>query len=51
MVTTPKPRATRPSMTVRLFGEHSFRVDEAVFLTPDPARAFHFGEDGERLRS
>ena len=25
------------------------RVDEAVHLTPDPARAFHFGDDGRRL--
>ena len=37
-------------LTVRLFGEHRFGVDEAVFLTPDPARTFHFGDDGERLR-
>ncbi len=37
-------------MTVRLFGEHDFSVDEAVFLTPDLARAFHFDAAGARLR-
>jgi len=37
-------------LTVRLFGEHRYRVDETVFLTPDPARAFHFGDDDARLR-
>ena len=35
-------------LTVRLFGEHDYRVDEAVFVTPDAARAFHF--DGAGLR-
>ncbi|MBB5223900.1 multiple sugar transport system ATP-binding protein [Amaricoccus macauensis] len=37
-------------VAVRLFGEHRFEVDERVFLTPDPARGFHFAEDGSRLR-
>ena len=37
-------------LTVRLFGEHRFRVDETVFLTPDPARVFHFDDTGLRLR-
>jgi multiple sugar transport system ATP-binding protein len=36
-------------LTVRRFGEHRFGVDETVHLTPDPARAFHFGGDGRRL--
>jgi len=36
-------------LTVRRFGEHDYAVDEAVHLTPDPARAFAFGEDGRRL--
>ena len=36
-------------LTVRRFGEHQFGVDETVHLTPDPARAFHFGDDGRRL--
>jgi multiple sugar transport system ATP-binding protein len=37
-------------LTVRRFGEHRYRVDETVFLTPDPARVFHFDQVGERLR-
>jgi multiple sugar transport system ATP-binding protein len=37
-------------LTVRLFGEHDYAVDEGVFLTPDPARVFRFGADGLRLR-
>jgi multiple sugar transport system ATP-binding protein len=37
-------------LTVRLFGEHDFRVDEVVHLTPDENRCFHFGADGLRLR-
>ena len=37
-------------LTVRLFGEHDYAVDETAFLTPDPARAFHFDADGLRLR-
>jgi multiple sugar transport system ATP-binding protein len=36
-------------LTVRRFGEHSYGVDETVHLTPDPARAFHFADDGRRL--
>jgi multiple sugar transport system ATP-binding protein len=36
-------------LTVRRFGEHRFGVDETVHLTPDPARAFHFDDDGRRL--
>ena len=41
-------RPPRPA-TVRRFGEHRYGVDEAVHLTPDPARAFHFADDGRRL--
>ncbi len=37
-------------LTVRLFGEHDFGVDEAVWLTPDATRAFHFDAGGLRLR-
>ncbi|MDP3962240.1 MAG: ATP-binding cassette domain-containing protein [Pseudorhodobacter sp.] len=37
-------------LTVRRFGQHDYVVDEAVFLTPDPARAFHFDAAGLRLR-
>ncbi len=37
-------------LTVRLFGEHDFAVNEAVRLTPDPARTFHFDASGKRLR-
>jgi multiple sugar transport system ATP-binding protein len=37
-------------LTVRLFGEHDYTVDEAVRLTPDANRSFHFGADGLRLR-
>ncbi len=37
-------------LTVRLFGEHSFVVDEAVHVTPDAARAFHFDANGLRMR-
>ena len=36
-------------VTVRLFGEHAAEVDERAFITPDMARAFHFGADGQRL--
>ena len=36
-------------LTVRRFGEHRFDVDETVHLTPDPARVFHFADDGRRL--
>jgi multiple sugar transport system ATP-binding protein len=37
-------------LTVRLFGEHDYTVDEAVYLTPDEARAFYFDSAGQRLR-
>jgi multiple sugar transport system ATP-binding protein len=37
-------------LTVRLFGEHAYAVDEAVHLTPDLARAFHFDAAGQRIR-
>ncbi len=37
-------------LTVRLFGEHSFNVDESVHVTPDSNRAFHFDGAGLRLR-
>ncbi|MDQ2065279.1 ABC transporter ATP-binding protein [Xinfangfangia sp. CPCC 101601] len=37
-------------LTVRLFGEHSYSVDEAVWLSPDMGRAFHFDSAGLRLR-
>jgi multiple sugar transport system ATP-binding protein len=36
-------------LTVRRFGEHRYGVEETVHLTPDPSRAFHFGDDGRRL--
>ena len=35
-------------MTVRLFGEHDYEVDEAVHLTPDRSRMFHFDTGGQR---
>ncbi|MBL8562219.1 MAG: sugar ABC transporter ATP-binding protein, partial [Gemmobacter sp.] len=41
---------TQGLLTVRLFGEHDFAVEEAVHLTPDQARAFHFDAAGLRLR-
>ncbi|HVG47599.1 MAG TPA: ABC transporter ATP-binding protein [Rubellimicrobium sp.] len=37
-------------LTIRLFGEHDFAVDEAVALTPDGSRAFRFDASGQRLR-
>jgi multiple sugar transport system ATP-binding protein len=37
-------------LTVRLFGEHDYVVDEVVHLTPDNSRAFHFDAEGQRLR-
>ncbi|MCA3486603.1 MAG: ATP-binding cassette domain-containing protein [Rhodobacter sp.] len=37
-------------LTVRLFGEHDYAVDEPAFLTPDQGRAFHFKADGQRMR-
>ena len=44
-----RPHRPHGLLTVRRFGEHRFAVDEAVHLTPDPARAFHFDADGRRL--
>ena len=41
---------TQGLLTVRLFGEHDYAVDDTAYLTPDPARAFHFDADGLRLR-
>jgi multiple sugar transport system ATP-binding protein len=41
---------TQGLLTVRLFGEHDYAVDEAAFLTPDQGRAFHFKADGQRMR-
>jgi multiple sugar transport system ATP-binding protein len=37
-------------LTVRLFGEHDFGVDEVVVLTPDSARVFRFDAHEQRLR-
>jgi multiple sugar transport system ATP-binding protein len=37
-------------LTLRLFGEHDFAVDAPISLDLDPARAFHFDSDGQRLR-
>jgi multiple sugar transport system ATP-binding protein len=37
-------------LTIRLFGEHDYAVDETAFLTPDQARAFHFDASGLRMR-
>ena len=37
-------------LTVRLFGEHNFMVEETVHVTPDASRAFHFDTAGLRLR-
>ena len=37
-------------VTVRLFGEHKFTVDEDVFVTPEAARCYHFDKDGKRIR-
>ncbi len=37
-------------LTVRLFGEHDHAVGQAVHLTVDAGRAFHFDKDGNRLR-
>ncbi|MBC7156939.1 MAG: ATP-binding cassette domain-containing protein [Rhodobacteraceae bacterium] len=38
-------------LTLRLFGEHDYRVDEVVHATPEGARLFHFDADGQRLRA
>ncbi len=37
-------------LTVRLFGEHDFAVDQTASLDIDETRAFFFGKDGLRLR-
>jgi multiple sugar transport system ATP-binding protein len=37
-------------LTVRLFGEHDYAVDEGVGLTPDLGRVFHFDGAGQRMR-
>ena len=37
-------------LTVRRFGEHQYKVDEAVHVTPEAARAFHFDAAGVRMR-
>jgi multiple sugar transport system ATP-binding protein len=37
-------------LTVRLFGQHDYHVDEPVFVTPDDAHTFHFDSEGLRLR-
>ncbi len=37
-------------MTVRKFGEHNFEFNEAVQITPDANRAFHFDDLGQRIR-
>lgn len=37
-------------LTVRLFGEQDFSIDEVVRLTPNAAHAFHFDDAGQRMR-
>ena len=37
-------------LTVRLFGEQDYAVDEVVGLRLDPSRLFHFDAEGQRLR-
>ncbi|RCW88158.1 ABC transporter ATP-binding protein [Paracoccus lutimaris] len=37
-------------LTVRLFGEQDYAVDEAVGMRLDPTRVFHFDAEGKRLR-
>jgi multiple sugar transport system ATP-binding protein len=39
---------THGLLTVRLFGEHDYRVSEMVFLTPQRDRMFHFDPEGHR---
>ncbi|MBN2761136.1 MAG: ABC transporter ATP-binding protein [Rhodobacteraceae bacterium] len=36
-------------VTVRLFGEHAYAVNDRLVMRPDMARAFHFDENGHRL--
>jgi multiple sugar transport system ATP-binding protein len=38
-------------VTARLFGQHDFTVDEAVFLTPEKKRHFLFDKKGARIRA
>lgn len=38
-------------LTVRLFGEHEYAVDEAVFLSLNAEKTFRFDAEGRRLRS
>ncbi len=40
---------TQGLLTVRLFGEQDFAVDEPIFLNLDGNRLFHFDEAGNRL--
>jgi multiple sugar transport system ATP-binding protein len=35
-------------LTVRLFGEHDYKVSEKVFLTLQRERIFQFDPDGQR---
>ncbi len=37
-------------LTVRLFGEHDYTVDEVVQVTPTAEKAFHFDAAGQRIR-
>lgn len=37
-------------ITLRLFGEHDLAVDSPLRLSLEPGRAFHFDEEGKRLR-
>ena len=37
-------------LTVRLFGEQDYAVDEAVGMRLDAGRVFHFDAKGQRLR-
>ncbi|MFN7224198.1 MAG: ABC transporter ATP-binding protein [Paracoccaceae bacterium] len=37
-------------LTIRLFGEHDYSVDQAISMDIEDARAFHFDATGRRLR-
>ncbi|MCQ8781461.1 ABC transporter ATP-binding protein [Mangrovibrevibacter kandeliae] len=37
------------TMAVRLFGEHRYRADDVLHLTPDPKRLYRFAPDGATL--
>jgi multiple sugar transport system ATP-binding protein len=37
-------------LTIRKFGEYSFEFNEAVHVSPDAGRAFHFDEKDQRIR-